>query len=223
MPLRILIAEAETLVGDLLAAHLRGANSDAKIKLVRTTKELEQVGHDDFDVALVELLLADGDSLPWIRTWTQMRPRGKIIVLSAHDRDFLLHAVLRCGVAGMVHKADGIEFLDMAMRTVLAGGSFFSPRVHEMRSRMSTDPKYFAKLLSRRQQSVFELMANGASLAEIANSLGIRESTAKHHRKTVMRKLDLHSQADVVSYAIERGFRDGRRGIVKSKSAPRQR
>jgi DNA-binding NarL/FixJ family response regulator len=96
--------------------------------------------------------------------------------------------------------------LQLAIKTVLAGGIFLSPSVQRLRSKMQADPVFFDRILTKTEQEVLTLAGQGLSNEEIAQALGIREQTAGVHRKHIMNKLDLHTQADLIRYAIKKGF-----------------
>ena len=94
----------------------------------------------------------------------------------------------------------------MAIRTVLAGGIFFSPMVQRMRMRMQSGADFFNKILSEKEQEVLRYLGLGMADEEVAAVLGLQVSSIAIHRKHIMRKLDLHSQVDLMRYAIEKGF-----------------
>lgn len=203
---RVLIAEMETLLSDLLGGHLKQILPDTEIRPIRTVQELAQCGHDTFDLAIVDLVLADGDIFGWLIPKTGPNPRHKVIVLTSCDLEVPLRELLNSGACGIVHKADGLSFLEIAVRTVLAGGSIVSPRIQEIRSRLLSDPASFTKILSAREQEILRLIASGRSVTEIASGLDIRQATVIDHRKNIMKKLGIHTQAELLAYAMEKGF-----------------
>jgi DNA-binding NarL/FixJ family response regulator len=203
---RILIAEDETLLAQLLSARLRATLPGASIDSVRTVAELRRYPFDHTDVVIVDLLLADGSSLEWIRSGCADHPRTKTIVLTSREDDYVLNSVFNSGVAGFVHKADGIDLLEIALKAVLAGGLFFSPKIQAMRSRLSAAPDFYAKILSVREQEIVAWVGEGLASADIACQLGLKESTVLDHRKNIMGKLGLHTQAELMTYALEKGF-----------------
>lgn len=113
---------------------------------------------------------------------------------------------MKSGVPGIVHKTDALDYLIMAIRTVSAGGSYYSPRIHEFRTSFAANPNFFAKILSPREQTVLEKIGRGDTTEQIVTALGISEATCIDHRKNVMLKLGLHRQSDLVAHALEKGF-----------------
>lgn len=208
MSLQILIAETEQLLSDLLGEQIRRTFPASTTTCVRTLGELQASRDVHFDLAVVDLVLNDGDVLAWLGSRMEAHPQGKVTVLTSLAKDYLLHHVFRSAVAGIVHKADGLECLEMALKTVLAGGSYYSPRIQDIRTRQHADQQHFAHILSLREQAVLKLIGAGASAEIIARQLGIRVNTVADHRKNLMHKLGIHSRAELITYALEKGFAD---------------
>ncbi len=202
---KILLAEDEKLLCELLAKQLKESFPSCTITHVAALRDLEQV-QGEFDLAVVDVGLAGGSSLPWVHRWTAAQPGRKVLIVTARDQDYILHSIASSPAAGVFHKTDGIEAFELAIRAVMAGATFFSPQFRQLRARSGADPQHFAKLLSPREQEVLMLVAEGSSAADIACELGISEQTVADHRKNVMRKLELHTRAELMSYALKKGF-----------------
>lgn len=208
MPDRILIAEPAALVAELLGVHLRTLIPDAQVKVIGSVRELSQLQPEDFELVVLDLVLTDGDTVAWLnaRTNRSKRSHGRVLILTASEKEVHFHGLFQACVAGIVHKSDGLDFFSIAMKTVLAGGSVCSPRIHEIRSRLSADPHHFSKILTRRELSVLQKIGSGHSVDEIARALSISRATVVDHRKKLMKKLSVHSQAQLTSYLLEKGF-----------------
>src|SRR5580765_2572604 len=107
----------------------------------------------------------------------------------------------------------------MALREALAGRTYLSPpltdRIIEQYSSQHSAATRTADryhLLTTREREVLELVARGASYAEIAERLTISPRTAETHRTNLMRKLDLKTSADITLYAVQRGLIDPEQG-----------
>jgi two-component system response regulator NreC len=170
--------------------------------------ELNELDGTKIDLAIVDLVLSDGGSLNWIGNWCCNHPGRKAIILTAREEDAVMYRVFRTSVAGIVHKRDGLDFLEMAVKSVLAGGSFMSPRIQSIRTKMNTNPLLFVKILSEREQEILRLMGEGFKAEEIARQLSLKVATIIDHRKNIMNKLDLHSQAELVAYSLRKGLAD---------------
>lgn len=137
----------------------------------------------------------------------KLSPRTKIVLLTMHtDEQHVLQA-LRAGVKACVTKTQAVEHLILAIREACAGGVYLSPAVsgavvqaYLTRSDAPFDP------LTDRERQVLQLVAEGNTTKEIALILGVAAKTAETHRVKVMEKLDIHSTAGLVRYAIRRGL-----------------
>ena len=138
-------------------------------------------------------------------------PQTRVIVLSMHsDEGYVLRA-LKAGARGYLVKESAEADLMTAVRTVHAGRAFFSPSVsallvedyvRQMRDR-GVEDSY--ELLSPREREVLQLIAEGQSNKEIAQSLSLSVYTVETHRGSILKKLNLHSVPDLILYAVRKG------------------
>ena len=129
------------------------------------------------------------------------------ILLTMYTEEHHVLEALRAGVNGCVLKTQAAEYLIQAIREVCAGGVYLSPSVsgavvqaYLTKSDLPYDP------LTDRERQVLQLVAEGKRTKEIALILGVTAKTAETHRVKVMEKLDIHSTAGLVRYAIRRGL-----------------
>ena len=205
--MQLLLVEDETLLVDLLQSRLREWYPAVVVETAQRLVELPSAVATlaNFDAILLDLQLHDGVALAWAETLPD-RVRRRVVVLTNRTEAFLLHRAFELGVSGIVHKNDGVEILRSALETVFKGGLFLSPSIQRARATLLDDPLAFSKLLSPREIAVLQSLARGFSIDETAELMGIRPATVTDHRKAVMRKLDLHTQAEVMRYALAAGF-----------------
>ena len=196
------------MLRQLLRQHLQQEFPGAGITEAGTLAETQSIADSGarFTLAIVDLELPDGNALPWVEQWAQTADRPKIILLTSVSEDYALYRALHSDIPGFVHKTDDTSMLHLAIRTVLNGGVFFSPTVQKMRSRMQTDPAFFQKLLTEKEQKILELLGQGLSNEQTGAMLGIKMITIADHRRNIMQKLGLHNQAELMRYALEKGF-----------------
>lgn len=206
MPARILLGEPDTLLSDLLGAHLKRMFPEVQIATARSLHNLERLCADVYDLAVVDLHLDDGDIFEWLK---QQRVSGRVLVLTSCMKEAPIHRLLQLGTAAVVHKAEGLAFLEDAVRIALAGGSVISPKIREINSRMRADPHSFVRILSDREQEILAHFGAGHTSQEIAAVLKISEATVSDHRKNLMSKLGLKGQAQLLGYALGKGFFPG--------------
>lgn len=207
-PLHFLIVEDQTILRRLLQSHLQREYPTCNLSEATTMADLKRLKLGELrpDLSIVDLELPDGNSLEWVEAQIRSSMQPKIILLTSVQEDYVLFRAIHSNLPGFVHKNDDVSILHLAISTVLAGGVFFSPTVQKMRSRMQSDPNFFTKVLSDREQKVLEYLGQGLSNDEVAQLFGLRESSVADHRKNIMSKLGLHNQAELMRYALEKGF-----------------
>ena len=164
------------------------------------------------DVVVMDVALPRLGGIEATRRLTAERPDVKVIALSLHnDRRYVL-AMLRAGAVAYLVKTSVSDQLIQAIRAVVAGQAFLSPEVAavaiELADERSPEPRGVPAnaSLSPRQVEVLRLIAAGRSSKEIARELGLATRTVETHRREIIRKLDLHSVAELVKYAIREGL-----------------
>ena len=159
------------------------------------------------DVVLLDILIPSLNGIGAVRELSKVSPETKVIVLTMHTEEHYILEALRAGVKGCVSKTQAPEHLIEAIREVCRGGVYLSPSVSGVvvqgylaKSDMPYDP------LTDRERQVLQLIAEGKTTKEAAVILGVSVKTAESHRSSLMSKVDLHSTAEVVRYAIRRGL-----------------
>lgn len=164
----------------------------------------EQILKHKPDVAVVDIKMP---LMSGIEIAEQVRARGlstRVVVLTMHDEPALALEAEQAGVQGYVLKDDTFEELSQAIEKVVSGRQYMSPMVSESLHafRLSSG----GVTLSPREREVLKLIASGLSSKAIARELDISPKTVETHRSRLMTKLDLHSVAELVRYAVETGF-----------------
>jgi two-component system response regulator NreC len=167
--------------------------------------ELAQRFHPD--VILLDLSMPTLNGIGAVRELTRVSPATKVIILTMHTEEHYILEALRAGVKGCVSKTQAPEHLLQAIREVCRGGVYLSPSVSGVVVQgylANTETPYDP--LTDRERQVLQLIAEGKTTKEIAVILGVSVKTAESHRSSLMGKLDIHSTAEVVRYAIRRGM-----------------
>jgi two-component system, NarL family, response regulator NreC len=159
------------------------------------------------DVAIMDLSMPAMNGSTAIGYIRKVSPRTKSILLTMYTDEYHILQGLRVGVKGCVLKTQAAEHLILAIREVCAGGIYLSPTISN-----AVVQAYLAKTdlphdpLTDRERQVVQLVAEGNTTKQIALILGVTPKTAETHRVKVMSKLDIHSTAGLVRYAIRRGL-----------------
>jgi DNA-binding NarL/FixJ family response regulator len=210
--LRILLADDHTLVRQGLRKVLEErpewevvAEAGDGREAVRLAEQLKP------DVAIIDVAMPLLNGIETTRQIARRVPGVRILVLSMYSDEAYVTQILKAGATGYLLKDSADADLFQAVTAVAQGKSFFSPAVARLmledyvRQRgdgVLTD-RYEA--LSEREREIFQLVAEGKANKEIAALLCISPSTVETHRARIMEKLDVHSAAEIVLYAVRRG------------------
>lgn len=196
-------------------------------RIIQENAELEVVGEAADGLQLLEIIkhappdmvIADV-SMPNLRGLEATReikmafPEVRVIILTMHkDKEYLYHA-LSAGAEGYLLKEDADIELFSAINAIRQGGTYISrllaPQLTDIfmeRQRgQEGQGKLPSELLTTREREIIKLIAEGKSSKEIAGLLYISSRTVQHHRANIMRKLNFKKTADLVKYAIQKGY-----------------
>ena len=159
------------------------------------------------DVAVLDLGMPVMNGLEAAEQLQKHTPGTRCVLLTRHKDEQYVLAALRAGVRGYVLKSQAAYDLIQAIRQVHRGEVYLSPGVSravvEAMLSKSAEPK---ERLSPRERQVVKLIGEGHTTKEIASLLSISVKTAESHRTRLMQKLDIHSTAELVRYAIRQGL-----------------
>ena len=136
--------------------------------------------------------------------------RVQVLILSMHDDEAYVTQAVRAGARGYLLKDSAGADLIGAITAVAAGKSFFSPLIAKLvlddyaRGLAEKGMDRYDSL-SEREREIFQLVAEGHSTKEIAAMLSVSPTTVETHRAHILQKLDVHSTAEIVLYAVRRG------------------
>jgi DNA-binding NarL/FixJ family response regulator len=204
MKLRALVADDHSIV----IAGLKLILQEAGVELVGTTdngKDLVTLAENlRPDVIILDISMPILNGIEAARRIRAECPKIKLIFLSMHlDAEYIREAFLS-GASAYLLKGTAAFELETAIREVMEGRKYVSPRVAQSLGSFVVDPSLesFGKDLSHRQREVLQLVAEGKTAKEISTILNISVKTVEYHKANIMSTLGLRSSADVVAYAI---------------------
>ena len=139
-------------------------------------------------------------------------PEIKILVLTMHDDEDYLYQTIAAGAAGYLLKKDADKELFSAIDKLRQGKIYISPHLTDKVSsdwagiRHGKRPSFEYEKLTTREREVVKLIVEGKSTKDIANLLFISVRTVEHHRANIMDKLQIKKTADLVRYALQKGY-----------------
>jgi two-component system, NarL family, response regulator NreC len=175
------------------------------------TTALAITGKLNPDILVADLMMPGLNGLEVTRRVGRASPDTKVIILSMYMNEPYVIEALRNGAYGYVLKESNIADLARAIREVSAGRHYLSPPLSERAIEAYLEKTRGASLdlydtLTTREKEVLQLAVEGRGNAEIATRLYISVRTAETHRGNLMRKLGLHTQTDLIKYALKKGI-----------------
>ena len=206
---RVLLADDHTLVRAGVRRILEAQPGMVVVGEVEDgAQALKALKENPPDVLVLDLTMPGTDGFEVLARAKQMVAGLKIIVLTMHaDAEYVARAV-REGADGYLLKDSAVTDLVAGIEAVREGRAYFTPRIQRelteiLRAKPEPSP---LEMLTEREREVLKCVAEGLSTKEIASRLDISARTVETHRANVMRKLDLHSIARLVQFAIREGL-----------------
>jgi DNA-binding NarL/FixJ family response regulator len=207
-PLRILLADDHTLVRQGLRKVLEERPEWQVVEAGDGREAVKVAEQLKPDIAIVDVAMPLLNGVEATRQISARSPATRVLVLSMYADEAYVTQMLNAGAAGYLLKdSAGVDLLE-AVAAVASGKSFFSPAIAQLLEDKDFDGGAIVdryELLSNREREIFQLVAEGRTNKEIAALLAISPSTVETHRARIMEKLDLHSAAEIVLYAVRRG------------------
>jgi two-component system response regulator NreC len=162
-------------------------------------------------VVIMDISMPDLNGIEATRLILGENPGIKVIALSMHSDSLFVLNMFKAGASGYLLKDCALEELVKAVRTVMARKVYLSPGISDIVIKdfvvgySSADSSAYS-ILTNREREVLQLMAEGKTTNQIADSLCVSVKTVEAHRKQMMNKLDIHSVAELTKYAIRQGL-----------------
>jgi len=211
--IRVLLADDHTILRAGLRIML---NAQADITVVgEASNGLEAIREAARlvpDVVIMDITMPDRNGIDATREIKKAQPEVKVLMLTMHENEAYLFQSLRAGASGYMMKESADTDLIQAIRTVQGGRFYLSAAAQAMMvgdylQRVRTgEEKDSYNDLTEREREILKLVAEGLTNNQIAERLVISPKTVDTHRTHVMDKLNLHSRAELVKYAMRRGL-----------------
>jgi DNA-binding NarL/FixJ family response regulator len=207
--IRILLADDHTLVRQGIRSLLEG--QPGCVVVGEATDGIEAVNLIERvipDVALMDIMMPNLNGLDATRQVMQLKIATKIIILSMHANSTYAIRALKSGAVGYLLKDADQEEIFSAIQAVVRGQRYITPQLSGkildalLQPDEHTDP---LSMLTVRERQVLQMVAEGNTNNEIAEKLVLSPRTIEVHRASLMAKLEINSQVDLVRFAIQHG------------------
>ena len=135
-------------------------------------------------------------------------PKIPVLILSVHSPEHYAVRAFKAGASGYLTKETAPEELVKAIEQILTGKKYVTSEIAELliQYHVNEDMEQPHKILSDREMEVFQLLAKGKKLSDIAEELSLSVNTISTYRTRILEKMHITSNADITRYAIEHGF-----------------
>ena len=210
MSIRIVLADDHRITREGVRLML---DQEAEFDVVGETgdgrKAVDLVAELTPDVVIMDLTMPSLNGVEATRQVKAQNPDVKVIVLSMHLERQFVSETLAAGASGYLLKDSPTEELLKAVRTVMGGDPYLSPKVQEVlvtSCLTAAQSDRGLQSLSPREREVLQLTAEGKNTKEIGLMLHLSSKTVEGHRRQLMSKLNINSIADLTRYAIREGL-----------------
>jgi DNA-binding NarL/FixJ family response regulator len=212
-PIRILLADDHNLLRDGLRLLLeRQPDFEVVAEASDGREALRLAGEHRPDVAVMDIAMPVLNGIEATRQIVETCAPTAVIMLSMHHDESYVVRALNAGARGYLLKDSLKADLIAAVKSVSQGHSYFSLKIRlllqedyfrQMADRQKTDS---LELLTVRESEILQLIAEGRGNKEIANLLNLSAHTVETHRAHILQKLNLHTVAELILYAVRKGI-----------------
>ncbi|MBA2287600.1 MAG: response regulator transcription factor [Ktedonobacteraceae bacterium] len=213
MKIRILLADDHTILRAGLKMML---NAQPDMEVVGEAHDGRQAIHEaqrlQPDIVLMDITMPDINGIEATRQLKKLLPEARVLILTMHENDEYIFQALRAGASGYLLKEAADTDLIYALHIIQSGQFYLSPIAQSVmvgdylqRVRAGEEKDSYSSL-TEREREILKLVAEGFTNNKIAERLIISPKTVDTHRTHVMDKLNLHSRAELVKYAMRRGL-----------------
>lgn len=209
--IKLLIADDHTILRQGLRRILESETDMSVIGEAATGLEaVKRARQLKPDVVIMDISMPEQDGIEAMRQILKSLS-ARVLILTVHTEHHFISQAVSAGASGYLSKDSLDHELASAVRTVVNGGTVFSPNVSKRLAESSRIPQNSSEVsrtlesLTSREREVFLLLAEGKSPSEVASSLFVSPKTVHTHRQHIMEKLGLRTTTELIRYAFRQG------------------
>jgi two-component system invasion response regulator UvrY len=207
--MNILIADDHAIVRKGLVELLREEFSNAVItEAVNSGEVFGKIKNKIWDIIMLDISMPGRNGIDILKQLRTDGIKAPILILSIHPEEQYAIRVLKAGASGFLNKNSATTELIAAIRKVMSGRRYITPSLAEKLAEDVFDKsnKNLHELLSDREMQVFQLIASGKKVSEIASEILLSVNTISTYRSRILEKLNLKNNADITRYSLEHGL-----------------
>jgi two-component system response regulator NreC len=215
MSIRIILADDHPLIREGLryAIEKVGGKEVEIVGEASNGREVLEISQKSpADIYILDVSMPELNGIDTAERLMEANPACNVIILGINDSRRFVEKAFRCGVKGYILKESATDEVIQAIREVCKGRFFISPAITKyivdgfISQMQKLDRTSRGARVTKREKEILQLIAEGHTSKEIATKLNLNLNTVHVHRRKIMRKLDIHKQADLVRYAIKEGI-----------------
>ena len=210
---RILLADDHNILRDGMRLLLERQPGFAVVAEACDGREIVELAREHHpDVIVMDIAMPNMNGIEATRRIVKQHPQMGVVILSMHHDESYVIRSLKAGARAYLLKDAVKAELILAIEAVMDGRSFFSPKVSRILQedyfqalgRKDVDSSY--ELLTGREREILQMIAEGKTNKEVANTLNLSLYTVDTHRTHILQKLNLHSVPELILYAVRKGI-----------------
>lgn len=161
-------------------------------------------GH--YDVIVLDISLPDKNGLDVLNIMKSEMPEIPVLILSIYSEEIYGIRTLKAGASGYITKDSNPKEFITAIKTLLSGRKYISPSMGEKLVTELREEQLPHERLSDQEYKIFQFIAEGKTLGEIADILGLSVKTVYTYKSRLLKKMNLHTDSELTYYAIKNGL-----------------
>lgn len=153
------------------------------------------------DIVLTDVRMPKCDGISATKSIMQNFPETKVIGFSMFEQTEAISQMQTAGAKGYILKNSSLKKVLEAIRSVAKGGIYFDDAITTHDSLTKEEI-----ILSKREKEILQLIGDGKTSQEIADTLFIGKTTVDTHRKNIIKKMNIHGKTDLIRFAVERKY-----------------
>lgn len=205
----VLVVDDHRIVAELLAEAVGAQPGFVTVGCAQGVADCLRLAEElNPDVVIMDVRLGDGDGVAATAELTERYPELRVVILTAHIDQELLSRAAAANACALLPKDGDLGSMLHVLRTATRGSFTLHPRLLHRLVVQPPDPQQRQSLLTPRELDVLRLLSTGLGATLIAREMGISVHTCRGHVKSLLAKLDAHSQLEAVAKAMRHGLID---------------